>query len=500
MRIAIIDLGTNSVRFDVHEIISARRIRQLHREKLMIRLGQGVFLGGRLDSDAIHRTLQAFSSFKLVAKKLQVQKIVAFGTSVLREASDGPKLLDQIRRRSGIEVRVISGVEEARLISLGILSHQGFGSKPVALVDIGGGSTEVSFCRGKKTISALSLPLGSARLQQVFLLKSPPRPESVAQLRKHIRGLIAAETVDASWKKTGAVVGSSGTIRAIMKLLKSGGATYKALQKLNEKMVAMTTSELLATAGMEAKRVDMILAGSLLLEEIMRATRATKLLVTDYTLRDGILEEELNLYRKHARSRIVLHLSDLYDKAKNFGLDEKVLTRSVLLAENLFDRLKPVHQMSSSWRIYLTAAMIFRNCGESVSMIRSGIHSYYIVKNFDLPAIEPWEAELIAQLCFYCEGGKIEPGLLPFRKEKDRYVAFVKLLALLRVADGLDSGPQTHVKMDRVVLTRQSVQIAISGRNLTDLEAIRVDRKKELFEQVFRRKLKVVAPFKRLRF
>src|SRR4051812_15920802 len=124
MRIAVIDLGTNSVRFDVHQFGPGRVVRTPHRDKIMIRLGQGVFTHGQLDSDAIDRTVHAFHGFKKIATDLRVSRILALGTSALREAADAPKLVARVRKSTGIEVRVISGPEEARLIALGILSNE----------------------------------------------------------------------------------------------------------------------------------------------------------------------------------------------------------------------------------------------------------------------------------------------------------------------------------------------------------------------------------------
>src|SRR6185437_4708301 len=275
MRVAIIDLGTNSVRFDVHQIGPGNRVTRLHREKLMVRLGQNLFVGGKLDAGAVRRTLQAFTSFNQTARDLQVTKIVAFGTSALREAADSDRLLNLIRSRTGIDVRVISGEEEARLIASGILSNEKVPAKErFALVDIGGGSTEICICRGHEVLFAESFALGTARLQQVFLKSSPPpQPKRgemppAEQLRRHIRSILLPKMISEEWPRVARVLGSSGTIRAICRINKrtGGGKTVDAkdLKKLVKNMSAMTTTQLLGVPGMEARRVDMILAGAIL--------------------------------------------------------------------------------------------------------------------------------------------------------------------------------------------------------------------------------------------
>jgi exopolyphosphatase/guanosine-5'-triphosphate,3'-diphosphate pyrophosphatase len=291
VRVGIIDLGTNSVRFDVTQIGPGTRVRKLHREKLMVRLGQNLFVDGRLDPTAIRRTLQAFSSFQRTATELQVGKIVAFGTAALREAGDSDKLLNSIRKRTGIDVRVISGQEEAKLIAKGIIfNEKGAATKGrYGLIDIGGGSTEISICRGKEILHGESFPLGTARLQQVFLKSSPPASAKkgelapTEQLRRYIRSIILPKLISEEWPKVPRIVGSSGTIRALSRLVKkakgkSKGIDLKDLKKLVKQMSTMTTTQLLGMPGMEARRVDMILAGAILLEECMILLGAKKTL------------------------------------------------------------------------------------------------------------------------------------------------------------------------------------------------------------------------------
>jgi exopolyphosphatase/guanosine-5'-triphosphate,3'-diphosphate pyrophosphatase len=503
MRVGIIDLGTNSVRFDINQIGPGSRVRKLHREKLMVRLGQNVFLDGKLDPAAIRRTLQAFTSFQRTAEDLQVRRIVAFATSALREAGDSDKFLNLIRSRTGIDVRVISGEEEAKLIAKGVLSNERSSTKGrYGLVDIGGGSTEISICRGKEVLHAESFPLGTARLQQVFLKSSPPpapkagQLSAVEQLRRYIRGILLPKMIAEEWPKVDRLLGSSGTIRAIARIVKKSGGgksiDYKELKKLVKQMSGMTTTELLGIPGMEARRVDMIVAGAVLLEECMAVLGAKKAIATEYSLRDGILEEEKQIYRQHEVSNIPFHLADLYSKAQKFRTgpdDEAHLKQTVEISEALFDRLKRLHKLDAKWRHHLTAASILHDVGEAISRTRHGAHSYYIVKNADIPSMEKWEAEFVGQLCLWHQDGKISQKDLSFAGSKDRKQAFVKLLAILRVADALDRSHKRLLKIRNVRINPKSVRLLVSARNGIDLELLRVEQKKSLFEQVFQRSL-----------
>ena len=502
VRVAIIDLGTNSVRFDVNQIGPGARVRQLHREKLMVRLGQGVFLEGKLDRNAVHRTSQAFQSFLRTAQELGANKIIAFGTSALREAADTDRFLRLIHKRTGISIKVISGQEEAKLISEGILANEKTAKGRFALVDIGGGSCEVSVCRTKTVDHSDSFPLGTARLQQVFLKNSPPKSSSknktapIEQLRRYIRSILLPKIISEEWSKSPRIIGSSGTIRAIAKIVrKTGGGgkviELKDLSKLVISMSTMNTTQLLGIPGMESKRVDMILAGAILLEEVMLAVGAKKVTPTDFSLRDGILQEEIRLYRQRKASHISLHIPDLYAKARRFGGSEAHLKQVVAVSELLFDQLKSLHRLKPEWKTYLTAAAILHDVGQAVSPTRYELHSYYIVKNADFPSMENWESEFVAHLCLAHQGGKVDLKLLPFGKNKPLREAYFKLLALLRIANALDRGHKSQIRLEAAKIDRKRVRLITSDRTGIDLEVLRIEQKKSLFEEVFKRELSI---------
>ncbi len=484
MRVAIIDLGTNAVRFDVHSLGAKGRL--LHREKWMIRLGQGVFLKGKMDATAIERAVHAFQHFHRVAENLRAKKVVAFGTSALREAQDSALLLRKVKERTGIEITVISGKEEAELIALGILSNEKLPPAKFGLVDIGGGSTEISFCRGKRVLLGDSFPLGTARLQQVFLKKSPPKRAAVRQLREYVRNILGQKRKD--WPQTKTIMGSSGTVRAIAKILGKKSFTSKELSKLVEEMTYLTTSELLHIPGMEPKRVDMILAGALLLEEIIQTVGANRIIPTEYSLRDGILEEQKRMARTNKSSSIELHLDDLFKRAAKFGLNEEHLRELVDFASSLYERLRPIHRLNARWKAYFLSAVILRRSGEIVSFAGREQHAYYLVKNSDFLGMQAWEHEFIAKLCLFHSGGKVG-DLKELGKDKARKDAFHKILALVRVIDALDLGPRTTIRLKRVKISRKLISISYTGVGTAGIEQLMMERKKKLFEKVFGRQL-----------
>ena len=296
MRTAIIDLGTNSVRFDIHEFRRNSQVVLLYREKIMVRLGQDVFTTGKINPEAAQRTLNAFLKFRRISQLLHANRVIAFGTSALRDAQNGRYFIQKIYQKTGIPLRVMSGKEEAKMIALGILKNEKALSERFALVDIGGGSTEISIIKKRKLEFSQSFQLGTARLQQIFLKKSPPSPRDLKKLRVFIDQTFLKESPKRRDEKLSVILGSSGTIRAISKIFRKVYQTsiidIENLINLIDRMSLMTSSELLKIPGMKPERVDMILAGALLLHGCMSHLNVKKVKTTEFSLRDGILEME----------------------------------------------------------------------------------------------------------------------------------------------------------------------------------------------------------------
>jgi exopolyphosphatase/guanosine-5'-triphosphate,3'-diphosphate pyrophosphatase len=497
MRFAIIDLGTNSVRFDVHQVGPGQKLRALHREKVMVRLGQGAFVSGKLDPAAISRTLFAFERFRSILDRLKVTRVRAFGTSALREVKDRDEFLKAIRDKTGIEVRVISGSDEARLIALGVLENErASGPGKYALIDIGGGSTEVCICSGKKVLHAVSLELGTARLQQLFLKRSPPDPRSVDMLRAHIRSTVYSVFVAQRWPTVPLIVGSSGTVKTLSKILTTESTlkafSRKSLSLLVGRMTEMNTSELLDVHGMDPKRVDMIVAGSLLLEECALALKARDIRATEYSLRDGIVLEELKVIKKGAKSRLSVHLDDVLKRATHFGMDEDYLNACLLLSGDVWDKLKRVHGLREDFKPVLGAATLLRDIGENVAYSKHEEHSAYLVKHADLPPMDEIEQDLIAMLVLHHEGDKSQLKGLPPSWDSRTRVVFNKLLALLRVIDALDSGGGARVRIKQVRAAGRSVKLGLRGTNLSGLEKVTLENRRTLFKETFGKTIEVI--------
>lgn len=259
----------------------------------------------------------------------------------------------------------------------------------------------------------------------------------------------------------------------------------RSLEKLIESMSTMSRAQLLQIPGMEAKRVDIILSGAILLQECMKTLGTKELITTSFSLRDGILDREIRLLSHHQGPEIRFQLEDLYTKATRLGCDKAHLRQVVTIAETLFDRTKRLHKLKPIWKRYLSAAAILHDVGNSISPTHHEVHSYYIVRNSDFLAMEKWESEFIAQLCLKHNTSVVSKKDTNFIKDKVKRNIFVHLLAILRVADGLDRGHKSSIRIQKISLSKGRVKIIISGREAVDLEVLRVEQKKALFEEVF---------------
>lgn len=502
MRIALIDLGTNAVRFDVHDIGPDGLARRLHRERLAVRLGEGVFQRGRIGAAALRRTVAAFQSFHKTCRDLGVEKITAFGTSALRDASNSEIVLHTLRRRSGIDVRVISGQEEARLIAQGVLAHRATDPAPVALVDIGGGSVEITFCRGRRILRSSSFKLGAARLQQVFLKTVPPargggKDAPLKKLRRHIRSVLAEGAPRGGWPRARKIIGSAGTIRALERIHRDAGGNRLSpgdVERWAERFSTLTPAGLLRIPGMDPKRVDIILAGAVVLGEVAERLKANHIEATDFALRDGMLEEEIRGQRRGTRTSLGMHLGDIMATARRWGQPPTHLRNVERFARTLFDRLAPLHRLKPFWRDTLVAAACLQDVGEIVSPVHHERHSHYMVLHADVPGLENREAEFLAGLALWHKAGKPEKKEWPF-SDKTKRSPFLKILALLRIVDALDKPRSHRVSLATVRRRPGAVRLFLRGqRAAVDLAVLRVEQKKELFEKVFNADLSAVGP------
>jgi exopolyphosphatase / guanosine-5'-triphosphate,3'-diphosphate pyrophosphatase len=307
--IASIDIGTNTVRLLAAEVRDNKIIREVLNLRETTRLGEGLKKGGKLRAEARERTIRALSHFASKMLDVEVKGVSAVGTEALRRASDAAEFLDEAREETGIELRVISAGEEARLTLLGVRSDLG-GLAPDGkklMIDIGGGSTEFILTEDWFSHKAISLPIGAVNLFERFLLNDPPATLEMADLTAFCASQIMAPLKNFLTVAKPLLIGTAGTITTLAAVdlalevydpMKVTGYSMdrERVAVLEGRLAGLPKESRRLIAGIEPGREDIILSGTVLLGVIMDAAQADKITVCDSGLREGNL---LDYYEKN---------------------------------------------------------------------------------------------------------------------------------------------------------------------------------------------------------
>jgi exopolyphosphatase/guanosine-5'-triphosphate,3'-diphosphate pyrophosphatase len=294
--VAVIDIGSNSGRVVILELDPARHLRLLAGSRAPLRLVHDVDERQKLGEEAMARTIEAVRDFHAIAVGAGARRVVAVATAAMRDASNGDRLIDRIRREIGIQVQIIDGKREAAYGFAGAVR-----GLPVAsglLFDLGGGSMQVSRFRSRRLGRATSLPLGALRLSETFLESDPPRPREIRRLRDHVwKHLKKAGVSRLRARET--VVGTGGTLRNLAKIDRSAHVypigtlhgyvlTLDRLHDVVRRLAATRENKRDAISGLSAQRADSIVGGGIAIETFMEFVRADEILVSGQGVREGI--------------------------------------------------------------------------------------------------------------------------------------------------------------------------------------------------------------------
>jgi exopolyphosphatase/guanosine-5'-triphosphate,3'-diphosphate pyrophosphatase len=507
--VAALDLGTNSF----HMVVARAReagFEVIAREKETVRIGRGSGEMKELDAAAIDRGIASLTRMRAIADSHEAP-ITAVATSAVREARNRDEFIRRAKKEAGIDVRVVSGVEEARLIHLGALHGLGEHEATMFLCDIGGGSTEIVVGNDDEEMLARSFKIGAVRLTDRFFATSTLHPSAVASCRSFVRAAfmnIQAETAELGFELA---VASSGTAETVARMIhaRSGEAEPKTFNRYTFRATDVTTIvQLLAdhttvearqeAFGLERSRAEIILAGAIILEAIADVFGIGEFVFSDYALREGLLIDTL---RKHgtgpaadtstdAAMRSVRVLADRCDDRPDHS--EHVAR----IACDLFDQLHEPLGVDISARRLLEAAALLANVGVVVSHSKHHLHSYYVIRNSELVGLTDREIELIAQIARYHRKGlpKSEHAEFAALSADDQHI--VRALAgVLRIAIGLDRTQDGRVKKLETTLLSDALEITFKTTKSqdTDLNAYAANERRTLLSDVLGRRVKVSA-------
>ncbi|HEY6697145.1 MAG TPA: Ppx/GppA phosphatase family protein [Acidimicrobiales bacterium] len=458
--LAAVDIGTNSIHLVVARV-DAERFEVVEREREMVRLGSSARDMKRLTPAAINRGIEVLTRFRQVAA-IHGARLRAVATSAVREAENRSTFIERARVEAGIDVEVISGFEEARLIHLGVLQAVPVYDRQVLVCDIGGGSTELVVGRKGDILTARSLKLGAIRLTRRYFAKNKLNGAAVETCRGDIRATLAPAVREIERLGFDVAVGSSGTIGAIcqMAAVRSSGVAPRTLNNLTvsrdeiddvvRRLVkASTVKARSKIPGLDPRRADIILAGALILEQVAAECGLEELTFSDFALREGVLLDTWR--REHGGS--LHHLSDLRRRsvlrlAEQMDEDVTHSARVARLALELFDATAGVHGLGDDSREVLEAGALLANVGLFLSHAGHHKHSYYVIRNSELlSGFTDREIELIAQVARYHRKSVPSSKHAEFAALAADDQHRVRVLAgLLRIAVGLDRNHAGHVR------------------------------------------------------
>ncbi|MGH9183764.1 MAG: exopolyphosphatase [Acidimicrobiales bacterium] len=496
--LAAIDIGTNSLHLVVAQAGDGQRFQVVARDKEMARLGSGPGDMKVLEPGAIDRGIAALSRFRQVAD-ISGAEVRAVATSAVREAENRGDFLERARREARIEVEVISGAEEARLIHLGVLQAVPVFDRRVLVVDIGGGSTELLVGRAGEVLEARSFKLGTIRLTDRFFRHEPVRPDQIEVCRRHVRAFL--QPVASDFRRHGfeVVVGSSGTILNLAEMARArrgGGAargpgdasvSSAELEAVIASLArAPTVEKRLKIDGLEPKRADIILAGAILLEGVIAELGIDSMVMSDFALREGVILDQLQRssdatlhHLGDLRYRSVVHLADICPEERPHA------EQTTRLALAIYDGCSHLHHLDHDCREYLEAAGLLANVGLFISHSRHHRHSYYIIRNAEhLTGFTDREVELIAQVARYHRKSTPKAKHEEFARLSSGDQGRVRALAgILRVAVALD---RTRAGVVRSLTCRRSgarlaLHLDTGGRDAS-LEIYTAEGRKDLLE------------------
>ncbi len=507
MRIAAIDIGTNSIHMIVVQVRPDLSFEVIDREKEMVRLGAGGLDGRSLTPTAMTAALQTLAKFRRLADSHKVDEIVAGATSAVREADNGGDFIAEVDRRTGIQLRVISGTEEARLIHLAAVYGVHMGGSPAVVIDIGGGSIEVTLGTASHLSHARSFKLGVIRLTERFVRTDPLSARDERRLVKHIGKEIGGYLKTIEGRRFDRVIGTSGTILSLGALalsedgavrgdeaLRNRRVSAKAIHRLRKRLIGSDLDARLHMDGLDPRRADIAVAGSVLLDSVLRRLGADDITLCDLALREGLVLDYI--HRNTATIRKIERYPDVRRRSvvelgERCGYSATHARHVAQLALSLFDQTRAVHKLEDREREWLEYGALLHDAGVHISYERHHRHSYYLIKNGGLRGFDPQEIEVIALLARYHRQAtpkKTHEGYGALKGARRRAVR--TLAAMLRLAEGLDRSHAQVVTALDVVPRGDAYLIRLKAAVDAELELWAAHRHGAELERVLHRPLR----------
>jgi len=512
---AAIDIGSNSVRLKI-ATVQQHRLKTLHEDREVVRLGESVFQTGMISPDAMANTIRALKRFQKAVQLHVADKVRVVATSAMRDARNGAAFTAWVKSATGWQVEVISGLEEGRLIHLGVVSLEPGAKARCLLIDLGGGSCEVTLSDHGRMKEMVSLPLGAVRLQQEFLRADPPTKEEIARLKQFIDRELKKAERKLGTPRVSLVIATSGTAAALTEAgvaltkkmpvrkampkrferLRPTMATAESVRLLVDKLTKMSNVQRASIPGIGPKRSEIIIGGAMVYAHLMERMELKSFRYSPLGLRDGMLEQMLaesdlraSVHKKMESER----WAGVLEVCRRYGVDQKKMDPVREHVVQLFDELARVHELPPEYRVWLESAAMMQDVGKYMNHQGHHRHTQYIIANSEIFGFSPEQRLLVSAIARYL--GKSRPDAMDRVMRTvpvEEHTNVTRAVVLLRLAAALNQDRASAVvRMKPSVYPKRVVLDLVPGRGGAELEAWSLKKEADYFREVFERDLVV---------
>ena len=510
---AAVDIGSNSCRLKI-ATVQMHRLKTLHEDREVTRLGESVFQTGVISPEAMAATIRALKRFHKAVQLHVADKVRVVATSAMRDARNAEAFTEWVRSTTGWNVEVISGLEEGRLIHLGVVTHEVGARGRCLMIDLGGGSCEVTLSDGGRIKAMASMSLGAVRLTEEFLQTDPPAKDDVARLKQFIDRELRKAEKKVGTPRVGLVIATSGTAAALAEA--SGhvrkGRSAKSLAKkrvervgeltadtpdvrrLADRLVKMTNDERAAVPGIGPRRSEIIVGGALVYASLLERMGLKGFRYSSLGLRDGMLAQmlaEVDLRASVHQKMESERWAGVLELCRRYGIEQRTAEPVREHVVQLFDQLARVHELPEEYKLWLESAAMMQDAGKFMNHQGHFRHTQYIIANSEIFGFSPEQRAIVSALARYLGKTRPDPMDRVMRAIPiEEHTHVVRAIVLLRLAVALNQDRasavvqlRTHVYPKRVLLE------IVPGRGGAELEAWSLKKEADYFREVFRREL-----------
>jgi exopolyphosphatase / guanosine-5'-triphosphate,3'-diphosphate pyrophosphatase len=495
LRVGAVDVGSNAIRLLVAEFSSQSIFKVLQSERMPVRLGHDVFLTGRLTQHAMNASLTALTKYHELIKRWDVAHYRAVTTSAVRESKNGDAFLDRVKRKTGLQLEMIAGSEEARLVYLAAKNRISLGHQDWVIVDLGGGSVEASRVNSEGILWSESHTMGSVRLLEE-LSDSGTEPGRFRKLLEEYVSILRIPVTAGQHPPIG-LIATGGSIEQLARIASalpdSQGISRFSVADLRgviEHLTRHSYHQRIEKFGLREDQADVILPAAMVYERLAALTGMAEITVPYVGVKEGIvldIVEDLVTHRAHRERQEEEVVAGAVHLGRRYMFDEAHARQVTKLALSIHDQLLALGRIDGEDRLLLLAAALLHDIGTYISFKKHHRHSGYIILQSELPNLAPRQMLIAAIVARYHRKGEPSPHHEDYSMLNQRERQRVnRLAAILRLADSLDREHQQRVS--RVILTEEGddeIVLRLEGGGDMLLERWAFERKTGMFEKVF---------------